>query len=159
MKVKNDIIDIINYGIPLTDSEKDILLRNYKANEIIEINFKCKGWSISKKPIYLQCVDWISLIPEKIINNKSFVLKLPDTLPKEVSIYMIIETYSRSGKLPKIIEYKDGKLNRIVDLDYENNFSKSKRSEDIDANYNSENYNKVNKNNYNYNENVNYNYS
>lgn len=129
LKFKNNEAVVVNFGYPLKDFEKEKIRKVYRLDHVEEINFKCKGFKNSTKKVYIQCHDWINLIPEDVITSDSFVIKFPDNFPANVWIYMLAEIYSRSNKFPKMIEYEGGRLNRIIDLSYECNFSRNKRAE------------------------------
>lgn len=127
IKFRDGKVTVVNYGAPLSEEDINTIKQNYAVTEVDQINYRCKGFSESQKPWYLQCVDWVKLIPESLMRDGNYVLRLPDKLPKEICIYMVMECYSRSGKIPKIVENRESALHRIIDLDYEVSFSRSKR--------------------------------
>lgn len=128
IRFRHGKLTVVNYGSRLTDTEVDTIKKNYDGVEVSEILYRCKSIE-SHKPWYLQAVDWIKLIPEMLMREGNYVLKLSDKMPREVAAYMIVECYSRSNRLPKIIEERDGTFFRIVDLEYEAAFSRNKRNE------------------------------
>ena len=144
LKFKNKKVTIINYYDSLKVEEVDKIKSSYHLDDVEEVLYVCKGYGKAEKPLYLQCVDWIKLIPESVIKNDSYAIALPEDLPSAISVYMITEIFSKSGKMPRILEFKNDEFNRIVDLEYEVNFSKNKRKESSfkkNNNYNSEEYN------------------
>lgn len=131
IRFKNNSLHVINYGSDLSESDIERIKKNYRIDDVKEIRFICKGFGKSKKPWYLQTVDWIKLIPENIIHDMTFALKLPDELPREISTYMISECYSRSARFPMVLEFSEGEFHRIVDLEYEINFSRNKKKNNL----------------------------
>lgn len=144
LKFKNKKIVIINFSNELEEKEVELIKENYDIKIVEEILYKCKNFKSNKKSWYLQSVDWAKLVPEKIIRNEDFALKLPYDLPLEISIYIVSEISSELGRMPKILEHNNGNFHRIIDLQYEINFSKQKQGKKIvKKNQEEKNFNKA----------------
>ena len=129
------VLHVINFGRRLNRSIIKDIEEKYKAKVeevFVKVNLNLK------KTSYIQCVDIINTIPERILDGKHKIAMNPPGLPLAAAC-LLTELHARTGYFPLLLElyrdktqdplFNDFKLRRIIDLERERQVSRSKMFE------------------------------
>jgi len=129
------VLHVINFGRRLNQNIINEIEDKYKAK--VEEHFVKVNLNL-KKTSYIQCVDIINTIPEKILDGKHKIAINPPGLPLATAC-LLTELHARVGYFPLLLElfrdktqdplFNDFRLRRIIDLERERQVSRTKMYE------------------------------